>query len=74
MSNGYEWKGGAFEPHKWERSSPVREGRIVVSSTATDMAKFMIAHLNDGEYNGQRILQPATAEKMHTRVFGHTCG
>jgi hypothetical protein len=31
----------------------------------------MIAHLDDGEYHGTRILSAATAEKMHSRVFGH---
>ena len=70
MSNGYEWKGGAFNPHKWEIITGAWPAGSV-SSTATDMAKFMIAHLNDGEYNGQRILSAATAEKMHTRVFTH---
>jgi CubicO group peptidase (beta-lactamase class C family) len=30
-----------------------------------DMAHFMIAHLQDGAYQGQRILQPQTAEMMH---------
>jgi CubicO group peptidase (beta-lactamase class C family) len=36
-----------------------------LSSSAQDMAHFMIAHLQDGEYRGQRILQPATAQLMH---------
>jgi len=35
------------------------------------MAKFMIAHLNDGAYNGQRILADSTAKKMHARAFTH---
>jgi CubicO group peptidase (beta-lactamase class C family) len=30
-----------------------------------DMAHFMIAHLQDGAYEGNRILQPATAQMMH---------
>ncbi len=70
MSNGYEWKGGSFVPHKWEIITGGWPAGSV-SATATDMAKFMIAHLNNGEYNGQRILSAATAEKMHTRVFTH---
>jgi CubicO group peptidase (beta-lactamase class C family) len=36
-----------------------------LSSTAGDMARFMIAHLQGGELDGQRILQPATAAMMH---------
>ena len=70
MSKGYEWKGGDFAPHKWEIITGGWPAGSV-SSSATDMAKFMLAHLNDGEYNGQRILSPATAQKMHSRVFGH---
>ena len=70
MSNGYEWKNGAFAPHKWEIITGGWPAGSV-SASATDMAKFMIAHLNDGEYNGKRILSAATAEKMHSRVFTH---
>jgi hypothetical protein len=40
-----------------------------LASTSTDMAKFMMAHLNNGEYNGARILKPATAKEMHSRAF-----
>jgi CubicO group peptidase (beta-lactamase class C family) len=70
VSTGYQWKGGQFAPQKWEIITGAWPAGSV-SSTSTDMAKFMIAHLNDGELNGQRILSAATAEKMHTRVFGH---
>lgn len=37
-----------------------------LSSTATDMAHFMIAQLQDGSYGGASILSPATTELMHT--------
>ena len=33
------------------------------------MGKFMLAHLQDGEYNGVRILQPETAQLMHTQSY-----
>ena len=39
------------------------------STTATDMARFMIAHLQDGRYGDARILDEATAKEMHTRQF-----
>ena len=70
MSRGYEWKGGDYKLHPWEIITGGWPAGSV-SATAPDMAKFMIAHLNDGEYNGRRILSAATAEKMHTRIFGH---
>ena len=37
-----------------------------LASTGADMGRFMIAHLQDGAYGDARILQAATAEKMHT--------
>lgn len=36
-----------------------------VSSSGTDMARFMIAHLQDGQLDGARILAPQTAQMMH---------
>jgi CubicO group peptidase (beta-lactamase class C family) len=39
------------------------------STTATDMAAFMIAHLQDGRYGDPRILEEATAKEMHERQF-----
>ena len=40
-----------------------------VSATATDMARFMIAHLQNGELDGQRILQEETARQMHSQLY-----
>jgi CubicO group peptidase (beta-lactamase class C family) len=36
-----------------------------LSATATDMAKFALAHLHDG----QPVLKSATARQMHQRSF-----
>jgi len=40
-----------------------------MSSTATDMARFAIAHLQLGVLDGQRILQDSTARQMGTTQF-----
>ena len=69
MSDGYAWAGGSYKSQKFEIVEPMPAGSIAAS--ATDMAKFMIAHLNDGELNGQRILADSTAKRMHARAFGH---
>jgi CubicO group peptidase (beta-lactamase class C family) len=52
-----------------------------LSVTATDMAHFMIAHLQDGRYGDGRILQAASAQDMrrqyyafHPRLPGMTRG
>ncbi len=37
-----------------------------LSATANDMAKFMLMHLQQGEYQGAQILQPQTARQMHS--------
>ncbi len=50
-------------PRKFEIVGPAPAGSL--SSPAEDMAHFMIAHLQNGEYHGNRILKAETAEMMH---------
>jgi CubicO group peptidase (beta-lactamase class C family) len=69
MSQGYSWGGGSYEPKKFEIVGPTPAGSI--ASSASDMGKFMLAHLNGGSYNGQRILADSTVARMHARAFGH---
>ena len=70
MSVGYEWSGGRFKPHKFEIvTGGAPAGSF--SASATAMAKFMIAHLNNGELDGVRILADSTARMMHSRIFTH---
>jgi CubicO group peptidase (beta-lactamase class C family) len=69
MSDGYLWGGGKYISKKYEIVEPMPAGSMAAS--ATDMAKFMIAHLNDGVLNGQRILADSIAKRMHARAFGH---
>ena len=61
MSKGYPR--ASQDPAPFEEIGPAPAGSL--SSPAEDMAHFMIAHLQDGEYNGNRILSAATARKMH---------
>ena len=53
-------------------SQPARPFEFVVpppagsmSVSGTDMARYMIAHLQDGRYGEQRILRAETAQQMH---------
>ncbi len=41
-----------------------------LSSTAYDYAIFMQMLLNEGQYNGQRLLSPASVRLMHTQQIG----
>ena len=39
-------------------------------STVEDMSKLMIAHMNQGKYNGTSILTEASIDLMHTPLIG----
>lgn len=67
MSTGYR-VGSDEEPVKFEVVVPFPAGSL--TSSATDMAKFMQAHLNNGQLGESRILKPETAKLMHSRLFG----
>jgi hypothetical protein len=69
MSGGFSWGGGRYKSEKFEIVHPAPAGSI--GSSATDMAKFMLAHLGNGAYDGRRILADSTAVRMHTRAFTH---
>ena len=45
-----------------------------MQASATDMARFMIAHLQDGRYSDAniaeaRILKESTAQQMHSTLY-----
>ena len=61
MSKGY--RQASDPPIDFEIVGPAPAGAL--SSPGEDMAHFMIAHLQDGEYHGQRILKAETARQMH---------
>lgn len=66
MSSGYRLGSDKAEP--FEIVNPFPAGSL--SSSATDMAQFMMAHLADGQLGNARILKPETAQLMHSRLFG----
>ncbi|HKD92980.1 MAG TPA: serine hydrolase domain-containing protein [Terriglobales bacterium] len=66
MSSGYQAASSAAKEFEFVNAPPAGS----MSTTADDMTHFMIAHLQNGEYQGGHILQAATAEKMHSRTFG----
>jgi CubicO group peptidase (beta-lactamase class C family) len=66
MSSGYRLASDEAQP--FEVVNPFPAGSL--SSSAADMAQFMIAHLQDGQFNGASLLKPETARLMHSRLFG----
>ena len=71
LSKGYRYRGGAYEAldFEWVAAAPAAP----VRATVTDVARFMIAHLDGGRYGDgdARILQEATAREMHRQQFTH---
>jgi CubicO group peptidase (beta-lactamase class C family) len=64
MSRGYVDSSGDPKPFEIISASPA--GALSVSGD--DMARFMIAHLNDGAFGDVRILKPETARLMHSNI------
>jgi CubicO group peptidase (beta-lactamase class C family) len=68
MSGGYEFRDGKLERqpfellHNWAPAGSL-------SSTATDMAKFMLAYLQDGTAADGHMLRPETVRLMYTRTL-----
>jgi len=65
MSNGYQLASDGPKP--FEMIVPFPAGSL--SSSAADMARFMLAHLQDGQLGDARILRLETARLMHSRLF-----
>ena len=65
MSNGYRLGSGEAQPFEMVTAYPAGS----LSSSATDMAQFMLAHLQDGRLGDAQILKPETARLMHSRLF-----
>jgi CubicO group peptidase (beta-lactamase class C family) len=66
MSSGYKVASEKAKP--FEIVVPAPAGSL--SASGADMARFMIAHLQDGTYEGAQILKPETAKLMHARQRG----
>jgi CubicO group peptidase (beta-lactamase class C family) len=65
MSNGYNKASQPPKDFEFVQAWPAGS----MSVTADDMSHYMMAHLQNGEYNGARILKPETAVLMHSRAF-----
>jgi CubicO group peptidase (beta-lactamase class C family) len=65
MSKGY--RTASDKPKPFEAVGPAPAGSL--TSSATDMARFMTANLQGGQYAGARILRPETVTLMHSRLY-----
>jgi CubicO group peptidase (beta-lactamase class C family) len=68
MSYGYIYAGGRYlDPVPFEYIRARAAG--VMTTTAIDMANFMIAHLQNGRFKDVQILNEETTETMHATQF-----
>lgn len=69
LAKGYHYRNGQFSAVDFEWLSAVPAAPV--HTTATDMAQFMLAYLNQGHLGDAQILQPATSVAMLTKQFAH---
>src|SRR6056297_1285231 len=69
LSYGYANIKGDYKKDEYEYIQPYPAGSL--SSTASDMSNFMLAHLNNGFFGGNRILESQTARQMNSQSFTH---
>jgi CubicO group peptidase (beta-lactamase class C family) len=67
MANGYAYAQGGYAKVGFEYAVDYPAGSA--SSTAADMARFMLAHLQDGRLGNARIMSEQTASQMHSQLF-----
>jgi CubicO group peptidase (beta-lactamase class C family) len=65
MALGYRVASGPPGPYELVNLAPAGS----LAASGADMARFMIAHLQDGTFNGQQILDAKTAQLMHSPQF-----
>lgn len=67
LATGYEYAENKYQPlpFQWFHTYPASD----INSTATDMARFMIANLQYGTIDGKRILSEKAAREMQKTHF-----
>ena len=70
MATGYRVASGEAQPFEYVGPAPAGSA----SASGEDMAHFMIAQLQNGEYHGKRILKAETAQLMHDSPYPDRLG
>lgn len=67
LATGYEYDGKDYRalPFEWFNTYPASD----INSTAVDMARFMMAHLEGGAYEGKRVLSRQAEAMMQSTHF-----
>jgi CubicO group peptidase (beta-lactamase class C family) len=72
LAVGYKYKNGTYQRRPFAFSNTIAGNAMM--ATATDIAHFAIAHLQNGRYGDARILNEATAKEMHRQHFANFPG
>jgi CubicO group peptidase (beta-lactamase class C family) len=73
-SVGYTYVNGAFQPFPYYIAQPASLPSGMHQASVTDMARFMIAHLENGRYSDEnvpeaRLLEESTAQQMQSTLY-----
>jgi CubicO group peptidase (beta-lactamase class C family) len=68
LANSYSYT-GEFVPGVF--TYPNLIPAATMSSTAHDMANFLIAHLQEGRFESSQMLKPETVRQMHSHLFSN---
>ena len=69
LAVSYGYGNNTYQPVPFDYFNEAPASALI--TTATDIARFMVAHLQDGRYENTRILHEATAQDMHRQHFTH---
>ena len=72
LAKGYAGRGGQLRPQRWEFHHTVPASSA--NSTGGDMARLMIALLDDCQRDGKRLLSPSTCRAMLRQQFENEPG
>lgn len=72
MSQGYRFVDGRYQAQAEIVKAALNTSPAgSVTASAADVARFMIAHLNEGRFGGANLLQPSTVRQMQQRSFSN---
>ncbi|MBW4523255.1 MAG: beta-lactamase family protein [Scytolyngbya sp. HA4215-MV1] len=69
LAVGYAYKHGRYQPLPPYFVNDAPAGAL--KATATDISHFMIAHLQNGQYDQTQVLQAKTIQEIHRQHFTH---
>lgn len=70
LATAYDFRSGQFHPLSRTFYGQIAPAGSIIAS-GTDMARFMIAHLQKGRFRDRRILNEQSVELMHRQQFTH---